>query len=149
MTTNQTCLAEFAATATARLHAIDRIERILEPAARAIDASRTPRMPYWIDESHDIPTLGIKMIVRAHGKDGLVCAPFDSGTTKWSTQIVGVDSATPETLAEVARVATIWAADVERTYRAKIDAEVARLRAEAQAFAAVASDIVMMTPESK
>lgn len=137
--TAHTTLIHSTSLAAARADAISRIRDLMLPGARALAATRTPKSPVWIEREIDLAgtapfgDLRVSLYWRDHAP-----LPGDPQAT-YRTQIVVHDSVGPELLAELARVAAIYTAQIVRECEALTASQCAALDADADAYRLIAT----------
>ena len=145
--TAQTTLLHTAARNQARKEAIKRIEAIMLPGARALAGTRHAKSEYWIQIEHDLSGVApiapnkCRLIWRDQGSDNARYGydkPYDSERISYYAQVVVDDAINPEQLTEIARIATVYTAQIVRESEATTAAQVAGLQSEITALQAVA-----------
>lgn len=120
-TTDQHTLAAYARHTEARKAAIARIEAIMLPGARALAGTRSGRTTeYYLTRERDLSQVApfapsrTVLIWRDQGRNQTPTEPYDLEHTSYITQVI-VDAAVgPEALAELARLAQIYTAEIVR-----------------------------------
>lgn len=118
--TAQHTLASYAARTKDRKAAITRIQAAMLPGARALAGTRTPTSPSCIDRQRDLsttaPFVGRTVLM---WQDTLPMytntnEPCDGDRITYHTNVMIPDSVGPEVLAELARLAAIYTAEIVR-----------------------------------
>lgn len=120
-TTDQHTLAAYATRTEARKAAIARIEALMLPGARALAGTRTPTSKYWIERGRDLsasaPFAPAQVTLLWHDQGTNVyssSAPWDDESPTYSARVTVPADMGPEVLAELARLAQIYTAEIVR-----------------------------------
>lgn len=138
--TAQHSLAATEARQNARDSAIERIKITMLPGACALAGTRTSASPFWIEVTRSLtgflPFRGrVELCWRDKGPASPPARrPYDSYGVTYQVQIIVDDDITPMELAELARLAVLYTAEVVREAELLTASQVAKLEYERRDF---------------